>query len=108
MCSLFTGVTHLVNGAQFLNATLVFESPPVAVISLVTRIYASELSQRFDLITFVSNLMRESFSFPSPYSVLFWSLITYHFLVPNFQDSLSESFSKFMIFGITIFYIEYI
>ena len=37
----FIRVTHLVNGVQFLNATLVFSSPPVAVISPVTRIYAS-------------------------------------------------------------------
>ena len=42
MCSLFIWVTYLVNGAQFLNAILVFSSPPVAVISFVTRIYASE------------------------------------------------------------------
>ena len=33
---------HLVNGAQFLNATLVLVSPPVAVVSPITRIYASE------------------------------------------------------------------
>ena len=32
---------HLVKRAQFLNATLVFASPPVAVISPVTKIYAS-------------------------------------------------------------------
>ena len=39
--------------------------------------------------------MLESFSFLSPYSVLFWLLITYHFLVANFEDSLSVSFDKF-------------
>ena len=31
-----------VNGAQFLNATLVLASPPIAVISPVTKIYASK------------------------------------------------------------------
>ena len=35
-------VIHLVNGAQFLNATWVLVFTPVAVISPVTRIYASE------------------------------------------------------------------
>ena len=40
--SLFTWVTHFVNGAKFLDTTLVFSTPPVAVISPVTRIYASE------------------------------------------------------------------
>ena len=33
---------HFVNGAQFLNATLVLALPPVAVMFPVTRIYASE------------------------------------------------------------------
>ena len=42
MSSLFMLVSHLVNGAQFLNTTLVFASPLVAVISVVTRIYTSE------------------------------------------------------------------
>ena len=59
-------ITHLVtyhlNGAQFLNATLVFASPPV-VISLVTRIITKTSFDNF-------NLMLESFSFPSPYSKL--------------------------------------
>ena len=31
-------VTHFVNGVQFLNVTLVFALPPVALISPVTRI----------------------------------------------------------------------
>ena len=35
-------VTHFVNGIQFLNPILVFKSPPVAIISPVTRIYASQ------------------------------------------------------------------
>ena len=35
-------VTHFVNGVQFLNVTLVFALPPVALISPVTRIYAFE------------------------------------------------------------------
>ena len=42
LCSSFIWVTHPVNGAQFLNATLVFAFPTVAAISPVTRIYASE------------------------------------------------------------------
>ena len=41
-CSSFIWVTHFVNGVHFLNATLVFSSPPVAIISPVTRIYTSE------------------------------------------------------------------
>ena len=63
---------------------------------------------KFDLITFVSNLMLESFSFPSPCSALFWSLITYCFLVANFLDSLSVSFNKFTIFWVSVLYIVYI
>ena len=35
---------YFVNGVQFLNATLVSASSFVAVLSPVTRIYASELS----------------------------------------------------------------
>ena len=35
-CSLFICVTHLLNGAQFLNATGVFGLPPTAAISPVT------------------------------------------------------------------------
>ena len=42
MCSSFVLVIHLVNGAQFLNATLVFALPLVAVVSPVTRICVSE------------------------------------------------------------------
>ena len=37
-----------VNTAQFLSATLALPSATVAVMSPVTRIYASEESQRFD------------------------------------------------------------
>ena len=90
--------THLIKGAQFLYATLVFAFPPVAVIFPVTRIYASEQSQRFDLMTFVSNLIVVPFSSPVPYCELFWSLIMYHFLVANLEDSLSEPVNKFTIF----------
>ena len=57
---------HFVNGTQFLNATLVLVSPPVAVIFPVRRIYASEKSQRFDLMTLFSNLTVVLSSFPSP------------------------------------------
>ena len=39
MFSSFIWVTHLVNGAQFLNAPLVLALPPVAVIYPVTGIY---------------------------------------------------------------------
>ena len=62
---------HLVNGAQFLNATLSLATPPVAVIFPVTRTYASEQLQGFDLMTWVSNLTVVPHSFPPPCSVLF-------------------------------------
>ena len=78
-CSSFIWVTHLVNKAQFLNAKLVFSSPLVAVISPVTNIYGSEQSKILDYLTLVSNLMLKSSLIPSPYAVLFWSLMTYHF-----------------------------
>ena len=42
ICSSFICVTHLENGAQFLNATLIFALLPVAVISPFARIYGSE------------------------------------------------------------------
>ena len=54
-CSSFIRVTHLINGAKFLNATLAFTPISVAFISPVTRIYVSEQSQKLGLITFVSN-----------------------------------------------------
>ena len=38
----FISVLHLLNGAQFLNATFVSLLPPVTVIHPVTKIYASE------------------------------------------------------------------
>ena len=38
----FISVLNFVNGAQFLNATLVFSLPFLAVISSFTRIYAPE------------------------------------------------------------------
>ena len=41
-------VLHFPNGAQFLNATFVFALPPATVIFHVTKIYASEKSQRLD------------------------------------------------------------
>ena len=44
ICSSFIWVTNLVNGVQFLNAKLIFEAPPAAAISPVTRIYVSEYS----------------------------------------------------------------
>ena len=44
---------HFVNGAHFLNETLILASPPVAIIIPVTRIYMSKQSQRFDLMTLV-------------------------------------------------------
>ena len=93
------------NGAQFLNTTLVFASPPVAVMFPVTWIYASEQSQKFALITFVSNLMLKSFLFPSPYSAFIWSLTTCNLLVSNSEDSLSASPNKFTIFSVSILYI---
>ena len=45
-CSSVIWVLRVVNGAQFLNATLVLASSAAAVISPVTRIYATEQSQR--------------------------------------------------------------
>ena len=42
MCSSFMWAMHYVNGAQFLNATLVLASPHVPVTFPVTRTYASE------------------------------------------------------------------
>ena len=56
---------------NFINAALVFEPPPVVVISPVTRIDSFEESQIFHLTTFVSNLRLESILFSSPYFVLF-------------------------------------
>ena len=106
MCSSFILVTHLVNGAQFLNAALVSALLSTIAIPPLARIYASEESQSFDLITFVSNLMLESFWFLLSNSVLFWLLITYHFLLENFEVSLSESINKFKIFWVSIFYME--
>ena len=41
-CSSVICVTHLVKGAQILNATLVFAATSAIFISSVTRIYASE------------------------------------------------------------------
>ena len=38
----FISVLNSLNGAQFLNATFVFASPPVTVKFLVTKTYASE------------------------------------------------------------------
>ena len=59
-------VMHFVNGAQSLNTTLILALLPASVMSPVTRIYASEQSQRLDLMAWVSNLMVALFSFPSP------------------------------------------
>ena len=49
-------------------------------------------------MTLVSNLTVVLSSFPSPKSV-----ITYYFLVTNFEDSLSASPNKFTIFCVSIF-----
>ena len=38
----FISVLQSLNGAQFLNATFAFASPPTTVIFHVTKIYASE------------------------------------------------------------------
>ena len=57
---------HFLNGAQFLNATLVFSFPPSAVMSPVTKIYASEFSQKLDLMTLLSNLKVALSLVPSP------------------------------------------
>ena len=60
---MFIIYVSFVNGAQTLNATLVLASTPDAVLSPVTRIYMSEYSQRFDLMTWVSNLTVYHFHF---------------------------------------------
>ena len=52
---------------------------------------------------FFSNLILEPFSSPSPYSVLFWWLITYHLLLAKFEDSLLASPNKFTVFWVFIF-----
>ena len=38
----FVSILHSVNVAQFLNATFVFQLPPVIIIFPVTKLYASE------------------------------------------------------------------
>ena len=78
----------------------VFALPPVTVIFPVTKTYASEQSQRLD-----SNELVESLILFSGEQLPFDFLsITYHFFVANFEFSLSEPFSKFTIFYVSIFY----
>ena len=67
MRSSFKCVTHLVNGVQFLKQTFVLLPPPTNAIFPVTKIYASEKSIKFGLITSVLNFMVESFSSPFRY-----------------------------------------
>ena len=50
-------VLQFVNSAQFLNATFVLLSAPATAIFPVTRIYASELSQRLDSNELVRHLI---------------------------------------------------
>ena len=72
---------HSSNGAQFLNATFVFALPPVKVIFPLTKIYASEQSQRLDSNELVKNLILfkgEQLPFDS-LSMMF------HFFVANFE-----------------------
>ena len=103
-CSSFMWVMHFKNGKQSLNATLIIVLPPVATIFPVTRIYVSQKSpglnnfnnfyfNRNGWITFIS----------SRYYALFWWLITYHFLVANFEGSLSASLNKLTILLVSIF-----
>ena len=56
----FISVLHFLNDAQFLNATFVLLSAPTTAIFLVTKIYASEKSQRRDFIDFVKNFIGAS------------------------------------------------
>ena len=51
----------------------------------------------------ISNLKVVSSSLPVPQSVLFWSLIKYHFLVANFEDFYIASPNKAKIFCFSIF-----
>ena len=56
----FISVQHFLNGAQFLNATFVFPLPPVTLIFPVTKIYASEESQKLDSNELAKNLISSS------------------------------------------------
>ena len=55
----FISVLHFLNGVQLLNATfvLLLVVVPVILIFPVTKIYASEISQRFDSNELVKNLV---------------------------------------------------
>ena len=74
-------VVHVENGAQFLNATSV-SLLAATVIFPVTKINASEQSQRLDLIVSVSNLIISPGLY-LPFAV--WLSMTYHFFVTNFD-----------------------
>ena len=67
---------HAENGAQFLTATNASLSA-ITVVSPITKINASEQSQRFDLTCSVSNFM-ELFWLYLSFAV--WLSITHHFV----------------------------
>ena len=87
------------NGAQFLNATSAL-LPAFTVMSHVTKINTSEQSQRLDLILSVSILIEFFVVF------IFCCLTIYNirFFVANSDSSLLESFSKSMIFCVSILF----
>ena len=57
---LLISILQSLNGAQFLNATFVLLSPVVTLIFPVTKMYASEWSQRLDSNELVKNLISSS------------------------------------------------
>ena len=77
-------VLHVENDAQVLNQTSASLSA-VTVISLITKIYASEYSQKIDLILSVSNLIELVWLY-LPFAVSLSS--TYHGFVANLDSLL--------------------
>ena len=69
------------------------------VIFPVTKVNASEQSQRLDLIISVSRVIDLFLSY-LPFAV--WLSVTYHFFVANLDYSLVESINKFIIFCVSI------
>ena len=111
-------VEQFLNVAQFLNTTCVAASSGcflwgsipattativlVTVIFPLTKIYASEYSQRLDSIDFVYNFIGSWYEY-LPFDSL---SITFHFFVANFEFLLSEPFSKFTVFCVSIIYMN--
>ena len=99
--TLLTFVVHAENGAQFLNATFV----SLAAFTLtfpVTKINASEYSQRLDLIVSVSNLIVVPGLY-LPFAVCL--SLTYHVFAANLDSSLLESFKGLWFFAFPFYMI---